>query len=113
MEATSVLEERVVGVGVYRDGEVGRNCPGRRRPDHGEYRLGALARRKAAEAVQDGTRILEGKRHVDRGVLALFVLELGFRERCPVRETPADRLQILKDETFLVELTESPRDLGF
>jgi hypothetical protein len=90
------LDPDVRLVGMDGDCDVGRDRPGSRRPDQ-QPRIGE---RRSLGRKSDG----------DGGVLALLVLELGLRERRPVREAPPHRLQVPEEEVLRVELSERARD---
>ncbi len=116
--------ERVVELGVDRDGHVRRERPGRRGPDHEArplVRTHARARRlgvvlparlllrvlvgvrRQAEGVVDGLRVGGLEVDVDAEVLAVVVLEFRLGQRGLVGDRPVHRLEGAEDQVTLEE----------
>src|SRR5664280_718828 len=102
------VNEHVLGVGVHRDREVGRDRPRCRRPD----RERDIVPAGGAERRAHGGRIGGGERDGDFGVAAGGVLEFGLGEGCLALPAPADRLALAVEQPLLDDLAEGGGDVG-
>ena len=103
-------QQRVVELRVNRDSLVGRKRPGRRGPDHD---AGAARRQRLqAEAPREVRTIDRRKLHVDRRRRALFVFDLGLRQRRAAIDAPVHGLVALVQVTVADDLRERTQLLG-
>ncbi len=101
------VSHHVFNFWMHGDREIGRNRPGRGRPnDHAEWLI-----RWQTEAGSFGSR--NRKLYPDRRTDVIFVLDLGFRERRFKRNRPVDRLLTAVNEVLRDEARESANDIGF
>ena len=108
--ALDVVEHRTRSR-VERDGEVGRNGPGRRRPDE----RGHLAAARAPARATPVPRALAGverELHVDRRRGVRLVLDLGLGQRRAAVDAPVHRLLALVDHALLDEPAQRAHDGG-
>ncbi len=98
----------VVEVGMEGDRQVGRDGPGRRRPDQ-DRRLAAGERRDARREIPSGRR-RQGELDVDRRRGVVLVLDLGLGQRGAAVRAPVHRLLALVDEALLDEPPQGADD---
>ena len=94
----------VVQLGVGDDGQVGRQRPGRRRPDDERRALVAQPRIRLADVADDREADVDRR----RGVVLVFDLRLG--QRGAVDEAPVHRLLVAVDEARRHEPRQLARD---
>ena len=98
----------VVEVGMEGDGQVGRDGPGRRRPDQDRH-LAAGKRRDARREIASRRR-RQGELDVDRRRGVVLVLDLGLGQRGAAVRAPVHRLLALVDEPLLDEAAQRAGD---
>ena len=74
------LYHRILEFRIERHGAIGRQCPGRCRPDHNGHRRTLFERALAGKTNQQILRFANWKAHVHRGRRFVFVFDLGLRQ---------------------------------
>ena len=97
--------DHVVDVRIDRDGEVGRDRPGRRGPDDDAEGL------VGGQAEARGLGVRNPEPHPDGGGGVLLVLDLGLRERRFEGDRPIDRLLASVDDALFDERGEDTQDV--